>query len=248
MSSHSPVTLSLLRELLKLDWRKRINAIDALKHPYFSSPPYPSRPGEIPHFEDSHELDRRRFRGQRAGMPPAPAGGSVGMGPSGSWASNCGTRAGGDNKVSRNPGPARMGRSNMSGNYGNSLHTFNRGNEMHSARKRPRIEDVGQPVPSLQVEGHLPPKPPISTYQARAANSGGRMGRDGNPQRNHQGAYDRDRRSNGSSNLNFDKRDPIYDQSKSSRWDYSRDHPPRRRSRSPCINEGRVAGNAFYRR
>ncbi|PKY05350.1 serine/threonine-protein kinase bur1 [Aspergillus campestris IBT 28561] len=246
--NHSPVTLSLLRELLKLDWRKRINAIDALKHPYFSSPPFPSRPGEIPHFEDSHELDRRRFRGQRAGMPPAPAGGSVGMGPSGSWASNCGTRAGGDNKVSRNPGPARMGRSNMSGNYGNPLHTLNRGNEMHSARMRPRIEDVGQPVPSLQVEGHLPPKPPISTYQARAANNGGRIGRDGNPQRNNQGTYDRDRRSKGSSNLNFDKRDPTYDQSKSSRWDHSRDNPPRRRSRSPCINEGRVAGNAFYRR
>ncbi|PLN75906.1 serine/threonine-protein kinase bur1 [Aspergillus taichungensis] len=246
--NHSPVTLSLLRELLKLDWRKRINAIDALKHPYFSTPPFPSRPGEIPHFEDSHELDRRKFRGQRAGMPPAPAGGSVGIGPSGSWASNCGTRAGGDNKVSRNPGPARMGRSNMSGNHGNSLHTLHRGNEMHSARMRPRIEDRGQPVPSLQVEGHLPPKPPISTYQTRAANNGGRMGRDGNPPRNHQGTYDRDRRSKGSSNLDFDKRDPTYDQSKSSRWDHSRDNPPRRRSRSPCINEGRVAGNAFYRR
>ncbi|QSS66037.1 serine/threonine-protein kinase bur-1 [Histoplasma capsulatum] len=30
--------ISLLSELLKLDWRKRINAIDALQHPYFRTP------------------------------------------------------------------------------------------------------------------------------------------------------------------------------------------------------------------
>ena len=77
--------ISLLTELLKLDWRKRINAIDAIKHPYFKSHPLPAKPGEIPHFEDSHELDRRKFRGQKAGPPPAPAGGSVGMGPNGDF-------------------------------------------------------------------------------------------------------------------------------------------------------------------
>lgn len=77
--------ISLLGELLKLDWRKRINAIDALEHPYFKNPPLPARPGDIPRFEDSHELDRRRFRGQKAALPPAPAGGSVGMGPHGDW-------------------------------------------------------------------------------------------------------------------------------------------------------------------
>ncbi|KAA6412324.1 MAG: CMGC CDK kinase [Lasallia pustulata] len=83
--------ISLLSELLKLDWRKRINAIDALEHPYFKNSPLPAKPGEIPEFEDSHELDRRKFRGQRAALPPAPAGGTVGMGPNGEWANGSST-------------------------------------------------------------------------------------------------------------------------------------------------------------
>ncbi|KAL8962275.1 MAG: hypothetical protein Q9193_001297 [Seirophora villosa] len=82
--------ISLLSELLKLDWRKRINAIDALKHPYFTNHPLPARPGDIPRFEDSHELDRRKFRGQKLERPPAPAGGSVGMGVNGDWINGCG--------------------------------------------------------------------------------------------------------------------------------------------------------------
>ncbi|MCJ1225342.1 serine/threonine protein kinase, CMGC, CDC2/CDK sub [Toensbergia leucococca] len=82
--------ISLLSDLLKLDWRKRINAMDALEHPYFKNNPLPARPAEIPQFEDSHELDRRKFRGQRAALPPAPAGGTVGMGPNGEWASSSG--------------------------------------------------------------------------------------------------------------------------------------------------------------
>ena len=73
--------ISLLGELLKLDWRKRINAIDALEHEYFKSLPLPAKPGEIPQFQESHELDRKKFREQKANPPPAPAGGSVGMGP-----------------------------------------------------------------------------------------------------------------------------------------------------------------------
>jgi len=77
--------ISLLTELLKLDWRKRINAIDAIEHPYFKNHPLPAKPGEIPQFEDSHELDRRKFRGQKAAPPPAPAGGTVGMGPNGDF-------------------------------------------------------------------------------------------------------------------------------------------------------------------
>ncbi|KAL8996775.1 MAG: hypothetical protein Q9169_003798 [Polycauliona sp. 2 TL-2023] len=77
--------ISLLGELLKLDWKNRINAIDALDHAYFRNPPLPAKPGDIPRFEASHELDRRRFRGQKAALPPAPAGGSVGMGPHGDF-------------------------------------------------------------------------------------------------------------------------------------------------------------------
>lgn len=80
-----PSAISLLTELLKLDWRKRINAMDALNHPYFTNTPLPAHPSEIPHFEDSHELDRRKFRGQKAALPPAPAGYDVGMGPNGDW-------------------------------------------------------------------------------------------------------------------------------------------------------------------
>lgn len=102
--------ISLLSELLKLDWRKRINAIDALKHPYFSNQPLPARPGELPVFEDSHELDRRKFHGQKAALPPAPAGGSVGMGPNGEWTSGSGPRP--DVKSNRVPSAVRGGFAN----------------------------------------------------------------------------------------------------------------------------------------
>ncbi|KAH0538235.1 hypothetical protein FGG08_005154 [Glutinoglossum americanum] len=80
------LAISLLSDLMKLDWRKRVNAIDALRHPYFVNEPKPAQPGDLPRFEDSHELDRRKFRGQKAALPPAPAGGTVGMGPSSGWA------------------------------------------------------------------------------------------------------------------------------------------------------------------
>ncbi|KAL9628294.1 MAG: hypothetical protein Q9164_007331, partial [Protoblastenia rupestris] len=73
--------ISLISELLNLDWRKRINAVDALQHPYFKTEPLPAKSGDIPQFQESHELDRRKFREQKANPPPAPAGGSVGMGP-----------------------------------------------------------------------------------------------------------------------------------------------------------------------
>ncbi|KAH7051332.1 kinase-like domain-containing protein [Macrophomina phaseolina] len=84
-----PSAISLLQELLKLDWRRRINAIDALQHPYFKEHPKPARPEDLPRFADSHELDRRTARGKQQALPPAPAGGTVGMGPlpNGDWAS-----------------------------------------------------------------------------------------------------------------------------------------------------------------
>ena len=98
-----PGVISLLTELLKLDWRKRINAIDALEHPYFKTPPLPLKPHQIPQFEESHELDRRKFRAEQAALPPAPAGGTVGMGPNvGEWGST-----GQANR--RPPGPSSHG-------------------------------------------------------------------------------------------------------------------------------------------
>ncbi|KAL2119163.1 hypothetical protein VTJ04DRAFT_6123 [Mycothermus thermophilus] len=78
---YGPDAVSLLKELLKLDWRTRINAIDALQHPYFKNNPLPAKPHELPSFEESHELDRRKFHDRRAALPPAPKGGTVGRGP-----------------------------------------------------------------------------------------------------------------------------------------------------------------------
>ncbi|KAF2474169.1 Pkinase-domain-containing protein [Lindgomyces ingoldianus] len=75
----------LLKQLLMLDWTKRINAIDAIDHPYFKEDPKPMREEDIPTFQDSHELDRRNARGHKQPLPPAPAGGTVGMGPSDGW-------------------------------------------------------------------------------------------------------------------------------------------------------------------
>lgn len=82
-----PSAVSLLSELLKLDWRRRINAIDALRHPYFREEPFPAKPESLPVFESSHELDRRNYR-KKAAPPAAPAGGTVGRGPDGEWANN----------------------------------------------------------------------------------------------------------------------------------------------------------------
>ena len=114
----SPTGISLLSELLKLDWRKRINAWDALQHPYFKTHPLPSRPEDLPRFEESHELDRRKHHEKRAAMPPAPAGGTVGMGPDEAWGAGGGRNYGPPNGYSgydrrgppreqRGPPPAR---------------------------------------------------------------------------------------------------------------------------------------------
>ncbi|WPG97265.1 Hypothetical protein R9X50_00003800 [Acrodontium crateriforme] len=74
--------LNLLKQLLCLDWRKRINAIDALQHDFFKINPLPARPEDLPRYKDSHELDaRRRGHEKPRNLPPAPAGGTVGMGP-----------------------------------------------------------------------------------------------------------------------------------------------------------------------
>lgn len=78
---HGSGAISLLKELLKLDWKTRINAGDALQHPYFKMAPLPANPADLPTFEESHEFDRRKFQDRRAALPPAPKGGTVGRGP-----------------------------------------------------------------------------------------------------------------------------------------------------------------------
>ncbi|KAM0705364.1 hypothetical protein Q7P35_008154 [Cladosporium inversicolor] len=77
-----PEGLDLLKSLLCLDYKKRINAFDALQHDYFKVAPLPARPEDLPRYQDSHELDsRRRGQEKKNNLPPAPAGGTVGMGP-----------------------------------------------------------------------------------------------------------------------------------------------------------------------
>ena len=123
--------------------------MDALKHPYFTTPPLPALPGEIPHFQDSHELDRKKFRGQRAPMPPAPAGGSVETSSNGGWASS-GSRGMANSRI---PGAARGGRPNVPGVAGNRR---------------------GPVLPSQRDNG-LPPRPPVSAHQPRDVAQAGRV-------------------------------------------------------------------------
>ncbi|KAE8348879.1 kinase-like domain-containing protein [Aspergillus coremiiformis] len=245
----NPAAISLLGELLKLDWRRRINAIDALKHPYFSNHPLPARPGELPRFEDSHEFDRRRFRGQRAVMPPAPAGGSVGMGPNGGWRSNSGTRTGAETRNSRIPGAARSGKSNAHGSQGNASRRSldNRATEPNPNRTKHIVEEPQRAFSSWQKEGGLPPKPPLPSHQGWVPGYSGRVGRD----RNQLGRF------GGRSDSNVDSYVPTYNSAgehtrdiyQNNRRDYARDHPPRRRSRSPSFREGpRPAERDSYRR
>ncbi|KAJ5812562.1 hypothetical protein N7474_008863 [Penicillium riverlandense] len=221
----SPSAISLLRELLKLDWRKRINAIDALKHPYFTTPPLPANPGELPRFQDSHEFDRKKFRNQRPPVAPVPPGGSTDSYSSGGWAS--GPR-GPEPRNSRIPGAARGGRPG----HGNA----------------PRRGPFPQ-----QRDGGLPAKPPTSNHpnwdgsqptrpsgrddQRRdrygSNRPGGRFS--GNMDSyvpSYGGSHDRPRDPGGyNSHSNSDRRS-------TDRHDLRRDHSPRRRSRSPSYREG----------
>ncbi|KKA29055.1 hypothetical protein TD95_002192, partial [Thielaviopsis punctulata] len=95
---HGSQAVSLLKELLNLDWRLRINAMDAIQHPYFKMDPLPAKPHELPAFEESHELDRKKFQSRKAALPPAPKSGAVGRAPdnaSADYSHNHGGRHGG---------------------------------------------------------------------------------------------------------------------------------------------------------
>lgn len=63
----SDVGTELLSNLLTLDPMQRYNALDALAHPYFSSDPLPLEPKDLPKFEESHEIDKERFKKLREG-------------------------------------------------------------------------------------------------------------------------------------------------------------------------------------
>ncbi|TDZ30950.1 Serine/threonine-protein kinase BUR1 [Colletotrichum spinosum] len=141
--------VSLLRDLLKLDWRARVNAADALNHPYFKMSPLPAEPGDIPSFEDSHELDRRKFHDRKAALPPAPKGGTVGIGPDAH-----GVNAGFNNTE------AYSNRNGVNGNRHPNVPVSHRNGEERR--------------PTWQRDRGLPPRPPPPEYV-----NGGPMDRDG---------------------------------------------------------------------
>ncbi|KAG9937301.1 Pkinase-domain-containing protein, partial [Aureobasidium melanogenum] len=166
-----PEAQNLLAELLKLDWRKRINAWDALQHPYFKTHPLPSRPEDLPRFEESHELDRRKHHEKRAAMPPAPAGGTVGMGPDEAWGAGGGRNYGPPNGYSgydrrgpprdqRGPPPSRAYDSRPSSH------------DTPPLARRPAWQngsDSRRPLPPPHTNGssHLPPPPPDNRLPPR---------------------------------------------------------------------------------
>ncbi|KAL6713084.1 serine/threonine protein kinase, CMGC, CDC2/CDK subfamily [Lecanora helva] len=158
--------ISLLGELLKLDWRKRINAIDALQHPYFKNQPLPAKPGEIPQFQESHELDRKKLREQKANNPPpAPAGGTVGMGPAGDFTNGLG--AGNHNQAQFRPhgGPSAFHNGHQS--YSNGRNGFDgrypgphRDNRAPQHASGPPPPQAHRPAWAAPEANNLPPRPP----------------------------------------------------------------------------------------
>ncbi|CAG8126043.1 unnamed protein product [Penicillium olsonii] len=224
----SPTAVSLLGELLRLDWRKRINAMDALKHPYFTTPPLPAKPGDIPQFSDSHELDRKKFRSQRPPVPPVPPG-VPDAPPNGAWPTS-GSR-GPDSRHGRVPGPGRGGRPPPPGNHANPQRRA--------------------PFPPSRDTG-LPPRPPVSSNQPWDGPQSNRP--DGRDDR--RGQFPQSRPGGNRPTNNLDSYVPNYNdrndrprdsgehgpsnpdwRGTAGRRDYRRD-PPRRRSRSPSFRDG----------
>lgn len=256
--------ISLLSELLKLDWRKRINAMDAIKHPYFTSPPLPAKPSDLPRFEESHELDRRKFRGQKA-PPPAPAGGTVGMGPNGDFTHGLGAS-------NQHPSGYRGG-----GNYSNGQAQYAPRRDYHEGRLPnpptydhrnvpPHGPPPHRPAWAREVSGlpsvpGLPPRPPGPP--PGTVNWGG-QGRAPIVREDSRGGP-----SNGTRDTyipsyaaNRDNRDRIYrgrdgeqrndDRADRARYDDRRElgsrEPGRWRSRSPDLHRDRDRNRESYRR
>ena len=258
--------ISLLNELLKLDWRKRINAIDAIKHPYFTHVPLPAKPGDLPRFEDSHELDRRKFRGQKAAPPPAPAGGTVGMGPNGDFTHGVGP-------PNHHPSGYRGG----SGNYLNGQGQYGPRRDHYDGRQQvPPVYDHRNPashgppphrptwardVNGLPPGPGLPPRPPGPPPSAVTWGGQGRAPLVREDSRGGQPSGTRDTYIP-SYAANRENRDRVYrgrdgeqrseDRGERGRYDDRREHGPRepgrRRSRSPDLPRDRDRNRETYRR
>ncbi|KAK3048949.1 serine/threonine protein kinase, CMGC, CDC2/CDK sub [Extremus antarcticus] len=158
-----PSGMDLLKKLLCLDWRKRINAIDALQHEYFTTAPLPARPEDLPKYEDSHELDsRKRGQQKQRAAPPAPAGGTVGMGPD-EWNGSGppgGYGYGGDRAPRRDHGPPPG--SHPPRNYDNRSRApppIAESRPPPAWRQDPQRARGGGPPASGPNAAHLPPRP-----------------------------------------------------------------------------------------
>ncbi|KAI3400192.1 hypothetical protein diail_4077 [Diaporthe ilicicola] len=149
--------VALLRELMRLDWKRRINAIDALEHPYLHTAPLPAQPGELPIMEESHELDRRKFHDRKAALPPAPKGGTVGRGPqphdgAGNPGFNGSDVYGGRNGMNGGrypPPPHRNGPG-----PGERVPAWSRGPHALPPRPPPPADNYGNGGPDMYLDGH----------------------------------------------------------------------------------------------
>ncbi|KAI1129434.1 kinase-like protein [Nemania abortiva] len=234
---HGVPAVSLLTALLQLNWRTRINAIDALEHPYFKTAPFPARPEDIPTFEDSHELDRRKFHDRKAALPPAPKGGTVGGafdGPNVGFGSGDGY---GNRANGRHHG--------RNGDDGGRRPAWAREQARHEHRLPPR-----PPPPENPPSGWDGSKDQHNSYRDRdraPRNRGGanrpdidtyipsyRGGRDELPPREDRPRDDRRRRD--------DREDRRHE------WDRNRASMTRSRSRSPVRDRDRDRDRDVYRR
>ena len=169
----------MLKEFLKLDWKQRINAIDALNHPYFKHDPKPAKPGDIPQFEESHELDRKKFRDQRHVIPAAPKGGTVGMGPENGYdQNNSQGYQNGDNYRSHHNGGERRHHHHTNGGQPPTREEERR----RPAWARPQNND--RPPNDPRDSRHtLPARPPPSAVDREYGYDGQRSDRDRDPRR-----------------------------------------------------------------
>ncbi|KAK7207233.1 kinase-like domain-containing protein [Myxozyma melibiosi] len=65
-----PEGVELLADMLLLNPLRRITAVSAMSHPFFSTYPLPATPQELPIYDSSHEYDRRRFQEKARREPP----------------------------------------------------------------------------------------------------------------------------------------------------------------------------------